>query len=140
MSNLTYNKAKHGEFTLSNDSIDESVLAKPHYKLSDFTTENGQAYAINTNNNFAYPIIGKRFDSQLKAKNPSLSNERCNSNVALKIDELKYSQEPEDLINWQGLSRHLAGNISSVGRKRYPKKYDKKVSELVDLIDKWMQE
>lgn len=88
MKNLTYNRSKHGEYTLSNSQINESVLIKPHYKLADFTTENGQAYAININNNFAYPIIGKRFDAQMKAKYPHFSNERCMTNISLTIEDL----------------------------------------------------
>ena len=89
MNNLTYNRPKHGEYTLSNSQIDESVLSKPHYKLADFTTEHGQAYAININNNFSYPIIGKRFDEKMKAKYPQFSDARCMTNRALTLEDLK---------------------------------------------------
>lgn len=59
MKNLTHNRAKVGDVTLSNTLIDESVLEKANYKLADFTVD-GFAYAINTDNSFAYRLIGKR--------------------------------------------------------------------------------
>lgn len=43
----------------------------------------------------------------------------------------------EDLINWVELSRHLAGNESSVSRNRCPKKYQKKVDSLIEHLKAW---
>jgi len=57
---------------ISNSSIDESVLLRPHYTLATFTDKNGNAYAINTNNNYAYPIIGKRKSEKFGLINTSI--------------------------------------------------------------------
>ena len=43
----------------------------------------------------------------------------------------------EDLINWKELSRKLAGNQTSISRKRIPKKYQSKVDSLLDCLKKW---
>lgn len=41
------------------------------------------------------------------------------------------------LINWGELSRMLAGSRSVVTRNRMPKKHEKKVNELVEILKKW---
>lgn len=43
----------------------------------------------------------------------------------------------KDLINWKAVSRHLAGNDTSVQRNRIPKKYQKQVDELLSITNKW---
>jgi len=43
----------------------------------------------------------------------------------------------EDLINWVGLSRYLAGNESSVSRNRCPKKYQGNVDSLITHLKAW---
>lgn len=43
----------------------------------------------------------------------------------------------EDLINWKAVSRHLAGNDTSIQRNRIPKKYQKKVDELLSVTSEW---
>lgn len=91
MKNLTYDRPKHEDYYLSNSQIDESVLTKKHYVLADFTTRSGQAYAINVNNNFAYPIIGKRFNKKMKAKYPQLPDARCMTKRAISLEELNRS-------------------------------------------------
>jgi len=45
--------------------------------------------------------------------------------------------KPENLINWDELSRLLAGSRSVVTKKRMPKKHEKAVNELLDSIKKW---
>lgn len=40
----------------------------------------------------------------------------------------------ENLINWAGLSEHLAGNKDS----RIPKKYEEDVNKLIYYIDSWL--
>jgi hypothetical protein len=84
----TYNRTKKGKLNISSDQVDESVLLKNHYVLADFTTLSGQAYAINIDNNFAYPIVGKRFDLELKKRRPNLSESRCMSLQPLTINQL----------------------------------------------------
>jgi len=49
-------------------------------------------------------------------------------------------KEPKDLINWVELSRYLAGNESSVSRNRCPKKYQKKVDSLIEVLESWNNE
>jgi len=90
MKKLTYNRTKLGDYTLSTTSMDEEVLTRNHYILADFTDGNGNAYAINTNNNFAYPIIGKRFSQEIKDKYPQFLDERCFENRTLKLTELRF--------------------------------------------------
>lgn len=40
-----------------------------------------------------------------------------------------------DLVNFTGVSKRLAGNITSISKKRVPKKYFKKVQEFIDYVD-----
>ena len=56
--------------------------------LADFTTSYGQAYAINEDNNHAYPIIGKRFDKEMQYKHPNLPSCVCMTNFPIKRAEL----------------------------------------------------
>ena len=42
-----------------------------------------------------------------------------------------------DLINYKALSRHLAGNDTSISRNRIPLKYKDKVNRLVKAIEGW---
>lgn len=43
----------------------------------------------------------------------------------------------ENVINWKAVSRHLAGNETSIQRNRIPKKYQKKVDELLSVTSEW---
>jgi len=86
---LTIISPLYGKIIITNTNIDESVLTRKHYKLADFSTESGQAYAININNHFAYPIIGKRFDIEMKKKHPSFSDIRCCDYIKLGVCDLK---------------------------------------------------
>jgi len=45
----------------------------------------------------------------------------------------------KDLINWKELSRTLAGNETSITRKRIPKKYQSKVDDLIEHVKKWRE-
>ena len=47
--------------------------------------------------------------------------------------------KPEDLINWGELSRILSGSRSVVTRKRMPKKHEKTVNDLINLITQWYE-
>lgn len=44
---------------------------------------------------------------------------------------------PSNLINWGELSRLLAGNRSSITRKRIPLKHAKTIQKLIRAIEKW---
>ena len=44
---------------------------------------------------------------------------------------------PTDLINWGELSRLLAGNRSSITKKRIPKKHAATIDHLKELIKQW---
>lgn len=44
---------------------------------------------------------------------------------------------PTDLINWCELSRLLAGNRSSITKKRIPKKHAATLDRLKELIKQW---
>ena len=48
--------------------------------------------------------------------------------------------DAENLINWGELSRLLAGNRSSITKKRIPKKHDKSIERLKQLIKQWDDE
>lgn len=43
----------------------------------------------------------------------------------------------KNLINWVELSRHLAGNETSVSQNRIPKKYQSKVDSLIEHLKSW---
>lgn len=51
--------------------------------------------------------------------------------------EYKKTIKMEDIINWIGLSRKLAGNETSISRNRIPKKYKPKVDALIDALKNW---
>ena len=75
MKNLTFNRIELNGMILSNSRIDESVLLKPHYSLVNIS---GTAWALNSNNSFAYPVIGKRNLEGIKRKiNVSLTYDDC---------------------------------------------------------------
>ena len=44
----------------------------------------------------------------------------------------------DKLINWGELSRQLAGSRSVVTKNRMPKKHEKKVNELRQKINEWL--
>lgn len=44
-----------------------------------------------------------------------------------------------NLINWKELSRKLAGNETSITRKRIPKKYQYKVDSFIECVEEWEQ-
>lgn len=44
-----------------------------------------------------------------------------------------------NLINYQELSRQLAGGSYIINTTRYPKKYDKKIKRLIKLIEAWQR-
>ena len=46
----------------------------------------------------------------------------------------------DDLINWGELSRLLAGNRSSITKKRIPKKHHPTIERLKELIKQWDDE
>lgn len=46
----------------------------------------------------------------------------------------------EDIINWIGLSRKLAGNETSISRNRIPKKYQSKINSLIQHLEEWENE
>ena len=48
--------------------------------------------------------------------------------------------DAENLINWGELSRLLVGNRSSITKKRIPKKHDKSIERLKQLIKQWDDE
>lgn len=48
--------------------------------------------------------------------------------------------EIDDLINWGELSRLLAGNRSSITKKRIPKKHQATIDRLKELIQQWDDE
>ena len=50
------------------------------------------------------------------------------------------NMDAENLINWGELSRLLAGNRSSITKKRIPKKHDKSIERLKQLIKQWDDE
>lgn len=43
----------------------------------------------------------------------------------------------ENIINWKQISRILAGNETSIRKYKCPKKYQKKVSILLQLVELW---
>lgn len=43
----------------------------------------------------------------------------------------------KDIINWRGLSKLLTGNEDAIRSNRIPKKKEKEVQELQDLINYW---
>lgn len=43
----------------------------------------------------------------------------------------------KNLINYKALSRHLAGNETSISRNRIPLKYQTKVQSLIEHVEKW---
>jgi len=43
----------------------------------------------------------------------------------------------KDLINWMELSRKLSGSDNSIRRNKIPKKYKRKINELIDLLTEW---
>ena len=43
------------------------------------------------------------------------------------------------LINYQELSRQLAGGSYIINSTRYPKKYDRKIKRLIRLIEAWQR-
>ena len=43
------------------------------------------------------------------------------------------------LINYQELSRQLAGGSYIINSTRYPKKYDRKIKRLIKLIEAWQK-
>ena len=43
----------------------------------------------------------------------------------------------EKLINWGELSRSLAGNRSSITRKRVPAIHQEKINKLITLLESW---
>ncbi len=48
------------------------------------------------------------------------------------------SKQIDKLINWGELSRILAGSRSVITKKRIGKKHEEKVSELRQLLQKWL--
>ena len=48
--------------------------------------------------------------------------------------------EIDSLINWGELSRLLAGNRSSITKKRIPKKHELSIERLKELIKQWDDE
>lgn len=46
----------------------------------------------------------------------------------------------EDIINWVGVSRRLAGNDTSVSKNRIPKKYQEKIDSLIKHLKEWEDE
>jgi len=50
------------------------------------------------------------------------------------------NMDAENLINWGELSRLLAGNRSSITKKRIPKKHAATIDRLKGLIQKWNDE
>lgn len=78
MIKLTFNRIELNGMILSNSRIDESALLKTHYSLVNIS---GMAWALNSNNSFAYLVIGKRNRGNSKKKiNVSLAYEECNIN------------------------------------------------------------
>lgn len=53
------------------------------------------------------------------------------------IDKIEVSPLIKDLINWRELSRKLTGNDNSIRSNKCPKKYEKKVSRLLKIVDAW---
>lgn len=49
-------------------------------------------------------------------------------------------QEPKDLINWAGISRHLCNDRSAITKTRIPKKHEERIDELLDFISKWQKD
>jgi hypothetical protein len=45
----------------------------------------------------------------------------------------------KELINWAELSRKLSGSNNSVRPNKVPKKYDKKVKRLIQLLETWVK-
>jgi hypothetical protein len=48
-------------------------------------------------------------------------------------------QKANNLINYQELSRQLAGGSCIISKGRYPKKYDRKIKRLIRLIEAWQR-
>jgi hypothetical protein len=48
--------------------------------------------------------------------------------------------DAENLINWGELSRLLAGNRSSITKKRIPKKHEATIERLKKFIKQWDDE
>ena len=44
---------------------------------------------------------------------------------------------PKDLIKWSELSRKLSGSDNSIRPNKVPKKYQKKVDRLIQLLEAW---
>jgi len=48
-------------------------------------------------------------------------------------------QDPKDLINWAGISRHLCNDRSAITKKRIPKKHEERIEDLLDFISQWQK-
>jgi len=52
---------------------------------------------------------------------------------------MKHKTTPSALINFRALSRYLAGNDQSIRANTVPERYKKRVAELTELIQFWME-
>ena len=43
----------------------------------------------------------------------------------------------KEIINWKEVSRRLSGNDNSIRSNKCPKKYEKKVDRLIQLLEAW---
>ena len=55
------------------------------------------------------------------------------------MQNTKMNEQIDKLINWGELSRILAGSRSVITKKRIGKKHEEKVSELRELLQKWLE-
>ena len=53
---------------------------------------------------------------------------------------MQSTNDINEIINWGELSRLLAGNRSSITKKRIPKKHEATIDRLKELIKQWDDE